>query len=239
MDSTWIKLHRKLRDWEWYHDSKMVHLFVHILLSANHKDGKWKGIDVKTGQFITGLLSLNDSTGISIQSLRTCLKRMEDSNEILVKSTNKYSMITVCNYNKYNPEKKATNKQSTNEQQTTNNQSTTNKNVNNEKKEISIRVINKINEIGNKNFKIIDTNINFIIPRLKEGFTEEDCMTVINNKWLDPNFDKQYFKPETLFRPSNFDGYLNEDPSQYKKWGESKPNQENQGSPKFNEDMLK
>jgi uncharacterized phage protein (TIGR02220 family) len=85
-----------------------------------------------------------------------------------------------------------------------------------EKKKIAHRVILAINKLANKKFILSKTNENFIIPRLNEGFTEADCMKVLNNKIQDPNFDKQYFKPETLFRPSKFEGYLNEDPTTYK-----------------------
>ena len=30
----WIKLYRKICDWQWYQDAKMVHLFVHLMLKA-------------------------------------------------------------------------------------------------------------------------------------------------------------------------------------------------------------
>jgi len=125
----WIKLHRKLKSWEWYHKSDMVHLFVHLLISANHKDSKWQGIEIKRGQLVTGLSSINKETSISIQSIRTCIKRLKSTNEITIKSTSKNSIITVCNYDDYNDIindtnrqiNKQTNKQSTNNQQTTNN----------------------------------------------------------------------------------------------------------------------
>ena len=82
--------------------------------------------------------------------------------------------------------------------------------------EVAKRLILKINALSGKNFRIIQTNIDFIVPRLKEGFTESDCETVIENKFKDPNFSMQYFKPETLFRPTKFEGYLNEN---YQKGG--------------------
>jgi hypothetical protein len=97
----WIKLHRKLVNWEWYHDSHTFHLFVHLLLSANHVDKKWKGIVVKRGQLITGRIALSKSTGISVNSVRTCIKRLKSTSELTIKTTNKYSIITICNYEKY------------------------------------------------------------------------------------------------------------------------------------------
>ena len=135
----WIKLHRKLIDWEWFQDSKMVLLFIYLLLSANHEDGRWRGIDIKRGQLITGLDSLKSKTGISTQTLRTCLSRLEKSGELTSKSTNKYRVLTLCNYEAYQIKEseanKQTNKQLTSNQQSTNKQLTANKNDNNNKNE--------------------------------------------------------------------------------------------------------
>lgn len=55
-------------------------------------------------------------------------------------------------------------------------------------------------------------NIN---ARLKEGYTVEDFKTVIDNKcaaWLGDKKMSQFLRPETLFRPSHFESYLNEKP---------------------------
>lgn len=45
--SGWIKLHRKLLDWEWYSDTNCRLLFIHCLLKANFEDTKWRGVDIK------------------------------------------------------------------------------------------------------------------------------------------------------------------------------------------------
>jgi len=98
----WIKLHRKILNWEWFTTPHMLQLFVFLLLTANRKKGKWKGIEVDRGQVVTGLNSLKKSTGISIRSLRTCISRLKSTGEITVKTTSKYSIITICNYDTYN-----------------------------------------------------------------------------------------------------------------------------------------
>ena len=127
----WIKLYRKFSEWEWFNISEMVHLFIYLLLNANHEEGEWRGVIIKRGQILTGLNSLHQHTKISYQKLRTCLKRLEKTKEINIQSTNKYSIITVCNYECYQNGQQTnnnqTNKQLTNNQQTTNIQLTTNK----------------------------------------------------------------------------------------------------------------
>ena len=128
---SYIKIYRTLLNWEWFNDSKMIHVFIFILIKANYSDSNWRGIEVKRGQLITGLLSISKHTGLSTQSIRTCLNRLKSTNEITIKSTNKYSIITLVNYDKYQSfDKKITSKTTiniTNEQQTINKQSTTDK----------------------------------------------------------------------------------------------------------------
>lgn len=125
MNIGWVKLHRQFKDWEWYNKSEMVHLFIHCLIKANFKDGSFQGIECKKGSFITSLKHLSDETNISIQTIRTCLKKLQLTKEIEVKSTNKLTQITICNYDSYQQENEDTNKQLTNNQQTTNKQLTT------------------------------------------------------------------------------------------------------------------
>lgn len=99
--SGWIKTYRQLVDWEWYQDSKMVHLLLHLILKANHADLKWRGITIKRGQLLTSRKKLSVETGISEQSVRTCLERLQSTNEIAIKSTNRNTIITITKYGTY------------------------------------------------------------------------------------------------------------------------------------------
>lgn len=136
MDSGWICCHRELKNWEWYKTPFMVHLFMHLMLSANHQEGTWQGVFIQRGQLITGRKSLSADTGLSEQVVRTCLKRLEKTGEITQQSTNKFTIITVCNYDKYQTTNNAINQQPnqelTSNQPAINQQSTTNNNDNNE-----------------------------------------------------------------------------------------------------------
>ena len=105
MQDGWIKLHRKFRDWEWHQDPNMVSLFIYLLLEANHEQNRWKGIVVERGQVVFGRKKASLHTGISERSIRTCIERLKSTNELTIKSTNKYSIITLCNYNKYQTSK--------------------------------------------------------------------------------------------------------------------------------------
>ena len=124
----WVKIHRKFLDWGWYNNSEAVHLFIHLLLKANHKEKNWKDLKIKKGSFVTSLKSLNFETGISNQRIRTILTRLENTNEIIVKSTNKFRVITIVKYKDYQVKEEVI----TNNQQSNNKQLTTTKNEKND-----------------------------------------------------------------------------------------------------------
>lgn len=96
-----IKVYRKMLEWEWFTEPNTSHLFMYLLLSANYTPQRWQGNVIQRGQLLTNLKKIQDDTGISRQSVRTCLKRLEKTGEITVESTNKYSVITICNYDNY------------------------------------------------------------------------------------------------------------------------------------------
>lgn len=130
-----IKVHRKFDRWEWYQDSKTVHLFFHLLLKANWKDGRWKGREVKRGQLITGRNALSEETGIHSSSIHRILKRLEKSGEITQEVNNKFRVITICNYSKYQSgnqesEHQTNIKRTSNEQQANNRRTTSEHQVN-------------------------------------------------------------------------------------------------------------
>lgn len=116
-------------DWEWYQDIVVFRVFVHLLLNANHKDKKWRGVRVMPGQRITSLAKLSKELGIKVQPIRTAINKLKSTGEITTKTTNKYTIITILNWNYY----QIATSDITNEQQTTNKQLTTNKNDKKEK----------------------------------------------------------------------------------------------------------
>ena len=115
----WVKNYRKIAEWEWYTTPHMAHLWQHLIREANHKDGRWQGYDVMKGQLVCGLHTLSAATGISVRSLRTCLARLEQSGEIVRKSTNRFSIITISKYCKYQNEEIQSDKQATSKRQQT------------------------------------------------------------------------------------------------------------------------
>lgn len=152
--SGWIKIHRKILDWEWYDDSNTFRLFMHLILKANHKDKKYRGIIVKTGSIITGRELLSMETGLSIQQVRTCLERLKSTNEITINSSKQGTIIQIVKYKDY---QLATNDLTTNQPEN-NQQVTTNKNEKNEKSMFIAPTYQEVFDYCNERNNNVDVN---------------------------------------------------------------------------------
>ena len=96
-----VALYRSLLSWGWHADPATGWLFVNLLLMANWEDGEWQGMIVKRGQLVTGRKALAAQTGLSEQTVRTSLNHLKSTGEITLASTNKFSVITIVNYGKF------------------------------------------------------------------------------------------------------------------------------------------
>lgn len=133
MDSKngWVSIHRKILNWEWWDDTNVFRVFLYLLIDANHRDQKWKGILIKRGQKLTSLEKIHQQTNLTLQQIRTAIAKLKSTGEITCQSTSQYTLITINRYDEYQKDNKQSNKPITNEQQTNNKRATTNNNVNN------------------------------------------------------------------------------------------------------------
>lgn len=129
MDRGWIKIYRSLLDWEWFDDAETVQLFIYLLVTANYEDKKWRGIVVERGQTVIGIEAIAKRLKTTRQKIRTRLKKLEERETITISSTNRFTIVTICNYDSYQdgnePLQPSDNQQITNrlsEFQPTNNQ---------------------------------------------------------------------------------------------------------------------
>lgn len=157
MCNGWIKLHRKILDWEWFTSPSTLQLFIYLLLRANKEDKKWRGILIKRGQLVTSVATISEETKLSTQQVRTSLNRLKSTNEITSKTTNKFTLVTVCKYESYQlyeeveQQTKQQALQQTNNKQITNKQQQhkNNKNIRNNKKEsilTNVRIDEKVTD---------------------------------------------------------------------------------------------
>ncbi|MBV1759074.1 MAG: hypothetical protein KMY55_14700, partial [Dethiosulfatibacter sp.] len=138
----WIKLYRNLFEKSIWKNStpEQKVIFIVVLLLANHKHNQWEWNGEKftcqPGQFVTSLESLLNHSGknISIQKIRTALKKFIKYEFLTWETTSTGSLITIVNWDKYQTQEQNVADESNDDQQPTNKQSTHNKNVNNSKK---------------------------------------------------------------------------------------------------------
>ena len=116
--------------WGWHTDPATLSVFIHLLLMANYEPKEWKGLHIERGQVVTGRKALSEQTGLSEQSVRTALNHLKSTGEITIEPTNKYSLITLVNYGKFQAiQEESTSKttsKTTSNQPTANQQSTSN-----------------------------------------------------------------------------------------------------------------
>lgn len=134
----WVKIYRKLLDNPISKKPNYLSIFVYLLLKANHKDNdlilEGKKTTINRGQFLTSIFSIADFFHLSTSTVSRVLKYLETERMIEKLSTNKYSLITVLNYNLYqDPESIIENKTITDQKQ-----NETNNNDKNENKYINI-----------------------------------------------------------------------------------------------------
>lgn len=132
-----VKVYRKLLEWEWYTDSNTTKVFLHCLLRANWKSGSWKGIHYRQGQFITSLSNLAEENGLSIRQVRTALEHLISTGEIISSMTDEVTgkkltrnrIITVNHWDDYQCNDKQSDKRvtrkATNRRQASDKQATT------------------------------------------------------------------------------------------------------------------
>lgn len=162
----WIKLHRSLLDWQWASDPNVFLVFIRLLLKANHKENTWKGIKIARGQVVTGRHELAKEIGISERNVRTALTKLKSTNELTIKPTNKYSVISINNYNHY----QQTDQQEANDRPASDQQVTTN---NNDKKEIMKRnKYTSLDSLTENEFEIIASDYRVPISLVRSSYDD-------------------------------------------------------------------
>jgi hypothetical protein len=163
----WVKLHRELlKKSIWLMSTpQQKTILITLLLMANHDENKWewKGepYSCKPGQFVTSLENIANECGkgISVQNVRTALKRFEKYEFLTDKSTKTGRLITIVNWSNYQITADDTNKVGnsllTGNQQTANRQLTPNKKEKNDKN-IKNKIYSDIPELNTALIEFIE-----------------------------------------------------------------------------------
>lgn len=174
INTGYISVHRTLMDKSYYNRSQYVHLWLHLLLKANHtgKNRIWNGreIIIKPGQLLTGRIVLSEETGIPQSTIEKILNFFEKNKQVEQQKNSRNRIITIVSWHKFQKR----NNKITSEEQQKDNQGTTKeqpRNTNNND--------NNDNNVNNDNNEIIKAsasekklNFNFVAESVKNDFLE-------------------------------------------------------------------
>ena len=131
----YVKLWRKSLDSPVWNNQNLWRFWMWCLMKASYKERTvkigYQDVLLSPGQFIFGRHKASLETGLSEQTIRTSIDSLRKRQNLTIKSTKQYSIVTIVNWDKYQGE--VTN-EVTNSQPTTNQRLTTNKKDKKDKK---------------------------------------------------------------------------------------------------------
>ena len=231
----YIKLFRSMMSWEWYTDANTMRVFLHILLNANHCDKEYRGMTIRRGQWLTSYSKIAAALGLSKKQVRLSIDKLKRTQEVrtsrardgaqcgLLINVEKYSLYQSnekdegheVGYHKGHDEgtTRAPNKNEKNEKNIKVSKDTLSSKAEKDPLKASVEsVLSYFNERAEKTFKANKGNTENIRARLKDGYEVADLKKVIDLKveeWKDNPRMNEWLNPKTLFRPLNFERYLN------------------------------
>ena len=135
----WIKLYRSIQTTGFYNKSAYVHLWVHLLIKANHQGGEFihngQLKKLKPGQFLTGRNKLSEETGIPQSTIERILKVFESGHQIEQQKDNRKRVITILNWDSYQHSEQQSEHQTDIKRTSNGHQTDTNNNVINKEDE--------------------------------------------------------------------------------------------------------
>jgi uncharacterized phage protein (TIGR02220 family) len=208
-------------------------LFFLIYGNATFTDGVRVGdLELKRGQWVRSIRNIQKDLeyienravkNYALSTLKRAIDNLVKQKRVTAEVSELGTLFTVLNYQQYqgfdgyksdNLERRENADGTQMEQRRNNNKKDINAmNGINDLKDIKDIVLFLNQKTGKKYSDKTEATKKAINARLKDGFTVDDFKTVIEIKtaeWLnDPKMNK-YLCPDTLFRPGNFEKYLNQ-----------------------------
>jgi hypothetical protein len=105
IDGGWIKLYRQILANGWLRNHKVLVFWIYCLLKAAYKPTKviigFKEIYLESGQFVFGRRRASGETALSEREIRTCLAFLVKAGNLTIKTTKRFSIITIINWEDY------------------------------------------------------------------------------------------------------------------------------------------
>ena len=129
MNRGYVKLWRKSIEGGWLSNHKLWAFWCWCLVKASYKEYNLvvgcQQVHLMPGDFVFGLNKASDELEMSVRSIRTILEFLKKSQNLTIKTTNKFSVISIVNWDIYQQTEiitdTQTDKQPTSHRQTTDN----------------------------------------------------------------------------------------------------------------------
>ncbi|MEY8367583.1 hypothetical protein AALA24_02330 [Anaerovoracaceae bacterium 42-11] len=184
----YIKLYRKLIKSPIFQNEKLLKIWIWCLCRANHRETETivglRKVQLQKGQFVFGLIKASQELQIPKTTLYRNLRTLCEFGMISIKAENKFSVVTVENWEKYQcldseTEKETEKKRKRNGKQTETDKN--DKNVKNDKEDIYTSDFQEIADAYNrichslpKCTTLSDKRKKALHARLKSGFRPSD-----------------------------------------------------------------
>jgi len=96
----YVKLYRDILYWQWYQNPNVLRMYIHLILNSSFKDFEFEGKPYKAGSIITSRKRLSTELKMSEWQVLNALEKLKSTGEIAVNTTNRFTVITVNNWNK-------------------------------------------------------------------------------------------------------------------------------------------
>lgn len=222
MQNGYIFLHRKLLDSPVFSSELGLKVWIWCLLKSSFQErdiyiGRQK-VHLEPGQFIYGRISASEQLGIAESTVRNWMSILEKDSYIDIKATNKYSIISIKNWEHYQKKdsRKTTDRQTDDEQMDTNNKD---KKVKNDKN-INI-YMSEFNKLFERQFRVTAGRTRKLKTRL-ETYSMDQILKSLENLSKSPfhrgvNDRGWQADPDFLIRnDEQIDKWLNKDMNEAK-----------------------
>lgn len=99
--TTFIKLDRNMTTWRWFKTENMFIVFVYLIMSANIKDNPFGDVIVHRGELVTSYESIAFDCGLTVNRVRTIIKRLKRTGEVTARIYPKFQVISILKYDYY------------------------------------------------------------------------------------------------------------------------------------------
>lgn len=97
----WIKLDRRLLEWEWFDDPNTLSVWIYLLLNANIEPTSYKGKIIDRGCCHTTIPEIAKKCGISERSVRTALFHLKNAEQLTYQKSRNFSIVSILRYDEY------------------------------------------------------------------------------------------------------------------------------------------